>query len=199
MGMNKLEARFNTEVDCDVDSYFESEDFVTEKMTINLTAKGGQARSKMASIRTFINCILDLEDESCDKLNSLLLETIREIFEKIENPLIIAEAARLGDLEEVKRLVKIGFAIDEFAVWGAAENGHMEVVKYLIENGAHYDEHAVHAAATSYNLKIVKYLVKIGAPIAEWTVHADCYFLNSCLHDFLKKHYLEQLKGGHSV
>lgn len=76
-------------------------------------------------------------------------------------------AARVGNLEELRRLVQQGadlHAEDECALRLAASNGHFEVVKYLVEHGAS-PAAGINAAAMSGQIEVVERLLKAGASI----------------------------------
>ena len=76
-------------------------------------------------------------------------------------------ACRVGNLNEVKRLVASGADIHawcDFALRRAAWKGHLEVVKRLVECGAdiHAEEdYAIRMAAKYGRLEIVKYLCEV--------------------------------------
>ncbi|MGB5860131.1 MAG: ankyrin repeat domain-containing protein, partial [Pseudomonas aeruginosa] len=65
----------------------------------------------------------------------------------------LIDAARVGNLEELRRLVQQGADLhtdDECALRLAASNGHFEVVKYLVEHRADihtYRDQALRMAA----------------------------------------------------
>ena len=79
----------------------------------------------------------------------------------------LVEAASLGTLALVRYFLKLGadlHAMDEEALYLAADNGHLDVVKYLVELGAD-NEYALKLVARDGHLDIVKYLVEQGADI----------------------------------
>ncbi len=93
------------------------------------------------------------------------------------------DAARDGDLEEVKRLVKAGHDVNQRdgeertpLIW-AAEREHTDCMEYLIQNGAQldlkniYGNTALHLAARGGHLEVMKRLVEAGQDVnqKDWT------------------------------
>jgi ankyrin repeat protein len=83
----------------------------------------------------------------------------------------LVEAARKGNLQEVKRLVDEGADLhygSGCVLRWSAHNGHLEVVKYVVENGVdiHYDGvDALCQSAGNGHLDVVKFLAEQGANI----------------------------------
>ena len=91
----------------------------------------------------------------------------------------VCDAARLGHLEELKRLVKAGHDVNQRGsgvgkwtplMW-AARKGHKDCVQYLMQNGAQLDlkdEYgwtALHRAANGGHLEVMKRLVEAGQDV----------------------------------
>jgi len=78
--------------------------------------------------------------------------------ERIDDPGVIAEAAKLGNLREVKRLLRAGAAVDEWAVFWATYNGYLSIVKLLVKNGATVYADAVDEAEAHGRSEIGRFL-----------------------------------------
>jgi len=87
-------------------------------------------------------------------------------------------AAEEGDLDEVKKLIEIGFAVNDFdegmsftPLHYAVENEHYEVAKYLLEQGADINAHEedkigetpLGQVSPNCSYKMAKFLVENGA------------------------------------
>jgi ankyrin repeat protein len=98
----------------------------------------------------------------------------------------LTDAAYLGDVERVQRLIREGLFVDSNGAYGqtplmvAAERGHLEVVKVLVDKGADVnakdrsDRTALMEAASKGRLEVVKLLVGMGADVdakgkMDWT------------------------------
>jgi ankyrin repeat protein len=87
----------------------------------------------------------------------------------ISKPKTLVEAASIGDIENVKKLISEGPSVtcsQDSALIEAVKNGHIEIVKILIENGADIDieeEPPLKWAIIYGHIEIVKLLLQYGA------------------------------------
>ena len=77
-------------------------------------------------------------------------------------------AARQGDIEEVKRILSCNVDINKgelTPLYIAAENGHTEIVKLLLDAGAKVDETTLYCVAQFGNTELLALLLEAGADV----------------------------------
>ena len=70
---------------------------------------------------------------------------------------ICAEAAKAGDLDELKRMHLAGCHLDKYTTMQAAENGHLECLKYAHENSCPWDKLTTALASLTGHLECLQY------------------------------------------
>lgn len=83
----------------------------------------------------------------------------------------VAGAARVGDLDEVRRLVLDGGELTVEATANAAYGGHLGVLKWLRQQSCPWDESTCIGAATTGGLEALKWARAHGCPWDEWTTY----------------------------
>jgi hypothetical protein len=89
--------------------------------------------------------------------------------------LLCAEAARCGDLEELKALRADECPWNERTCANAAWHGHLEVLKWAHENDCPWNEATCANAAYGGHLEVLKWARANGCPWDEWTCRCAAY------------------------
>ena len=92
------------------------------------------------------------------------------------------EAAKAGDLNELKNMHENGCEWDILTPAWAASNGHLECLKYAHENGCPWDNYTTENAAFNGHLECLKYAHENGCPWDRMTPyyaakygHLECF------------------------
>jgi len=93
----------------------------------------------------------------------------------------IVHAARIGDLEMMKREHELGAPWHDYVTFWAANNGHLDCLTYAHEHGAPLYDNAAKFAAMGGHLECLVYLHEHGAPWEDTASIAALYGRLECL------------------
>lgn len=132
---------------------------------------------KIIGIITILLIIIISVSILVDKQKNLANKQENKEFSMTDKQITFISAAKAGDIEKVKTLLKDGININstnnygETALIVAAQNGHTEIVKLLIEKGANTNilgnsfTTALMSASMNGHTEIVKLLISAGANV----------------------------------